>query len=381
VHHHLIGLINLAEGHNLAGNQRQRVHYLQRSLKIGQEKGVTLQLDDIYKGLSEAYSRLGNDTKALNFYKDYIVYRDSVTNDKNKKNVTELELKYQTARQEKIISEKQLQLTQRNLQLQKSKQYFLYSIGGAIVAFLIAGLIYNNLRNKKKAHARQLYTIQQEKEIQLLQAIMQGEEKERSRIAKDLHDGVAGMLAAVKMHFTSMALRIGGVLQTEGYHQGIKLLDEATFEIRKTSHNLMPEVLLQHGLDKALQRYCSSISNTHSLVVQYDSWGEIGRYKDSFELSVYRVVQELLNNIVKHSKAKQALVQVSQENSVLSITVEDNGIGFSNDNSDMSGMGLKSLKARVNAINGKIELNAEPGSGVSAYLEFETVGLKKEELV
>ena len=381
VHHQLLGLINLAEGYNLTGNQSKRVHYLQQALKIGQEKGVTIQLDDIYKGLSEAYSHLGSHAKALHFYKDFIVYRDSVTNDKNKKNVTELELKYQTAQKEKIISEKQLQLTKQNMQLQKSRQYTLYSIGGAIIALLSVGLIYNSLRNKKKFYAKQLQSIQQEKEIQLLQALMQGEEKERSRIAKDLHDGVAGMLAAVKMHFTSMALHIGGVLQSEGYHQGVNLLDEATGEVRKTSHNLMPEVLLQHGLDKALQRYCGSISNIHSLVVQYDSWGEIGRYKHSFELSVYRIVQELLNNIVKHSKAKQAIVQLSSQNNVLSITVEDNGIGFSNDDINLDGMGLNSLKARVNAINGKIELDVEPGSGVSAYLEFETVGLKQEELV
>jgi signal transduction histidine kinase len=226
-------------------------------------------------------------------------------------------------------------------------------------------------------HQRLLKAIEQEKEIQLLQAVMQGEEKERSRIAKDLHDGVAGMLAATKMHLNSIALQIGGVLHTEGYQQGLMLLDEAAQEVRKTSHNLMPEVLLQHGLDEALRRYCSNISNSSRLVVQYDSLGETLRYKDSFELSVYRIVQELLNNIFKHSKASEAIVQASFRNGLLSLTIEDNGVGMPKDSMQKDGMGLRSLQSRVKAINGKMELEAVAGQGVNAYLEFETFDLEK----
>jgi signal transduction histidine kinase len=207
---------------------------------------------------------------------------------------------------------------------------------------------------------------------------MQGEERERSRIAKDLHDGVAGMLAAVKMHFSSISLSLGGVLQTEGYQQGIRLLDEASQEVRKTSHNLMPEVLLRHGLDEALRRYCGSINNSSKLVMQYDSFGESGRFVDSFELSVYRIVQELLNNIVKHSGASESIVQLSFQPGFLSITIEDNGIGLSKGSLVKDGMGLHSLRSRIQAINGKIELDSDTGSGVNAYLEFETAGLDEK---
>ena len=108
------------------------------------------------------------------------------------------------------------------------------------------------------------------------------------------------------------------------------LLNEAASEVRKTSHNLMPEVLFQYGLDEALRRYCSSLNNSKTLEVQYDSWGAISRFHDSFELSVYRIVQELVNNIIKHSRASRAMVQVSQQESLLSISIEDNGVGFSN---------------------------------------------------
>jgi signal transduction histidine kinase len=264
------------------------------------------------------------------------------------------------------------------VQLQQSRLFVYETLGGLIIALLLIGLLTFVYLNKKKAHQKEVQSLKQEKEIQLLQALMQGEEKERSRIAKDLHDGVAGMLAAVKMHLSSVPAA-DELLQTEGYQQGIRLLNEATQEIRKTSHNLMPEVLLQHGLDEALRRYCSSVNNNKALQVQYDSWGSIVRFDDSFELSVYRIVQELVNNIVKHSKATQAMVQVSQQEDVLSISIEDNGVGFTKAGTSVSdGMGLRSLQSRVRAMNGRLEMQASEQSGVSAYLEFEVSGLYKD---
>jgi len=139
----------------------------------------------------------------------------------------------------------------------------------------------------------------------------------------------------------------------------------------------MPEVLLQHGLDEALRRYCNNVNNSRLLQIQYDSWGEIGRFADSFELSVYRIVQELLNNILKHSKATQALVQLSRQEDLLTISIEDNGVGFSGEGGN-EGMGLRSLQSRIKAMNGKMELEASEQSGVCAYLEFDIAELKKE---
>ncbi|HEY1022807.1 MAG TPA: ATP-binding protein, partial [Flavisolibacter sp.] len=275
------------------------------------------------------------------------------------------------------LSQQLLRIAEKEVQLQKSRQMTFFSIGSAVTACFLTMLIYLHFRGRRKLHQQQLQTLQQEKELHLLQAVMQGEEKERSRIAKDLHDGVAGMLAAVKMHFNSMALHVGGVLQSEGYRQGIVLLDEASQEVRKTSHNLMPEVLLQHGLDEAIHRYCNNITNSNKLRVQYDAIGEMGRFVDSFELSVYRIVQELLNNIVKHAKASEAIVQLSCQNHLLAITIEDNGIGIAKDAAQKDGIGLKSLKSRVKAMNGRLEFDSVSGQGLNAYLEFETAGLEK----
>lgn len=137
----------------------------------------------------------------------------------------------------------------------------------------------------------------------------------------------------------------------------------------------MPEVLIKFGLDESLRRYCNHISVSSLLSVQYDSWGEIERLKEGFELSVYRIVQELLNSIIKHSKAITALVQLNH-NTILSITVEDNGVGFQS-KVQKDGVGLQSILSRVKAMNDTIEI--EPGSGVSAYLEFETTNVQRNE--
>lgn len=378
IHGYLQGALNLSEAYDLQGAHLQRLAVLQDALeKCMHVDNISLR-SDLYLDLAEASYNLGKYKEAFDYHTNYVIYKDSVFNEVKTRHIHELETKYQTVQKEIALSEKQLQITQKDMQLQKSRQFIYYTLSGLALALMAAGLLYMQVQNRKKAFARRIESMQQEKEIQLLQALMQGEEKERSRIANDLHDGVAGMLAAVKMHLGTLPEMNSNVLTAEGYKHGMVLLDEASREVRKISHNLMPEVLLQHGLDEAMRRYCNSVSNSSRLLVQYDSLGEALRFRDSFELSVYRIVQELLNNIIKHSKASQAIVQASFQHHLLSITIEDNGIGFSKEKFQSDGMGLHSLLSRVRAINGKMQMDSDEGQGVSAYLEFETSGLEQK---
>ena len=377
VQYQLIASMGLADGYRLAGNFPESIRFYNKALQLGKQKEAVIQLDDIYKGLSEAYEHLNQEGKALDYYKKFIVYRDSANNEKVKKNAAELEVRFKTAEKEKVLTQSKLQLAQKDLQLQKSRNNVYYILGAFILVSLVAVMLYLQSRYKKLSHARELQSVQQQKELQLLHALMQGEEKERSRIAKDLHDGVAGMLAAVKMHLSSTE-SVDALWNDDGYRQGMSLLNEATEEIRQTSHNLMPEVLLRHGLDVALNRYCSRINNNRSLKIQYDSWGQIDRFNDNFELSVYRIVQELLNNLVKHSKATQGTLQLTQQNDLLSISIEDNGVGLVVANNTPDGMGLHYLQSRVKAMNGKIDITESEESGFAAYLEFEVVNVKRE---
>lgn len=348
---------------------------LKAALPLAKQLHLLSVLQRCYDTLSLLKNEAGDYRNALQYMRLAQVYRDSISSEKIQMAAQELEVKFNTAQKEKEISIQELQITRKNLELQKARQYTLYSIGATLAALLVAALVFANFRYKRQVHKRKLDTIQKEKELQLIQALMHGEEKERSRIAKDLHDGVAGLLAAVKMHFSSVDAKAVNIYQDDSFRRGMELLDIASGEIRKTSHNLMPEVLIMHGLDEALDRYCRSISN-NSITIQYDSLGKIDRFIESFELTVYRIVQELLNNILKHSQAKKAIVQVCQQADLLTITLEDNGVGFNVNSLEKDGMGLKSLRSRVESINGKMEIESAPGKGVSAYLEFEIAELK-----
>jgi len=347
------------------GAYKEEIVLLENAYHDVAEDGALKYKSDIEEELANAYFKTGNYKAAYQHLENRFRLSDSVIQIANNNIIAEKETRYQTAQKEK-------ELVQKELLLEKSRRLFVYALAFSLVVMLLAALIYLYYRNKRRLHQSQLQSLQKEKEIQLLQALMQGEEKERSRIARDLHDGVAGMLAAVKMHLSTSE----GNNKLGSYAKAVELLDEATVEVRKTSHNLMPEVLLQQGLDKALQRYCSNISSA-SLRVQYFFVGEEQRFMDSFELSVYRIVQELLNNIFKHSRATEATVQLSIQDTVLSLSIEDNGIGLSKQTASSGGMGLESLKSRIHALNGNMELNTEEGVGVNAYLEFNTEGLRR----
>ncbi|MBO9681823.1 MAG: sensor histidine kinase [Flavisolibacter sp.] len=376
VPYQLIGLMCLADGYKLTGGQVMRISYLNKARQLAQEKGTVAQLYHIYEALSDAYALHGDPSRAFDFYKKYIYYRDSISNENTKRSVSEMEVKYRTAQKEKELSQQKLQISQKEVQLQRSRQTTTYSIAATLLALLVAASVYWHYRNRRRLHEQQLQTLQREKELQLLQAAMEGEEKERSRIAKDLHDGVAGMLAAAKMQLSSLSIKNDAIKDTKEFTQAVKLLDDSSQEVRLTSHNLMPEILTQHGLEEALRRFCNNISNEQVLKIQYDAFGVIGRFSMGFELTVYRIVQELLNNIVKHSQATEATVQLNVQDDFLSITIEDNGIGFDKTKPMSSGTGLNSLRHRIQAMNGTLEIDAQPEQGMTAFIGIDISNYK-----
>lgn len=217
---------------------------------------------------------------------------------------------------------------------------------------------------------QQVEAEQKLKELQFIEALMEGEEKERSRIARDLHDEISGLIAAAKMHFGALSETVPQLQQAKEFLQGMVLLENAALQVRRTSHNLMPEILLENGLEAALQRYCGAVG-TDKLKVIFGGIGTINRFSPSFELSLYRIAQELLNNVLKHAGASEVVVQLSQQGNTLSLTIEDNGNGF-NPEQVQGGTGLRSIRKRVAMMNGQIELSSAPGRGTSIYLEFTT---------
>lgn len=365
----LIGNLAVADGYLLKNNINKAILYYKKAEKIALKSGTRIQLDDIYKGLSACYNLQKDYRLAMTYYSKYVTLKDSTMNSKSKREANEMHIKYETAQKERELSIQKLNIAQQEVTIQKNRQYIFIAITTSVIFLLLlifAGFFINN---KRKQFALKAKSIEKEKEIQQLQSFMEGEEKERIRIAQELHDGVAGMLTASKMQFQAFNTCKEYTCNIENYKYGLQLLTEATDEIRKTSHNLMPDMVLQHGLIAAIHKYCCKL-NSNTLKVQFDTWGDIGRLDVRFELAIYRMIQELLNNTMKHAHANSVLVQLNKNHDNLYLTVEDNGRGINFENMDVDGTGLQRFQKQAEAMNGRFEFENRPGKGFSAYLEF-----------
>lgn len=371
INNRILALQQTADAFEAMKDFKSQLYYLRQAYVFARKYNNFKFQIAICEKLAQTYKILNQPNKAFEYMAKFAALKDSFFTEQNIRASEEFGIKYKVAESEKLAVENKLKISEKENQLQKSKKYTWYSIGVALIAILVAIIFFLNYWHKNQLHKQQLQGLEQEKELQLLHALMQGEEKERSRIAKDLHDGVAGMLAAAKMQLSSLSIKNQEIAERKEFQQALKLLDDSTHEVRMTSHNLMPEVLLRHGVDEAIRRFCQNISNDSLLDVRYESLGEPKRYIDTFELSVYRIVQELLNNVVKHSKATEAVVQLSESKDAMFIFIEDNGIGFQQP-AQKEGMGLQSLQSRIKAMNGRFEVGTSGKSGVNAYLEFNT---------
>lgn len=155
------------------------------------------------------------------------------------------------------------------------------------------------------------------------------------------------------------------------FERSLDMIDTAIRELRRVAHNMMPEMLVKFGLDEALKEYCNSINTTKLVTVKYQSLGMETRLESSVEIIIYRIVQELLNNIIKHAAATAAFVQLIREGHRLNVVVEDNGKGFDTALPVTTlGAGLANVRSRVDYLKGQLAIHAEPGKGTLVNIEF-----------
>ena len=155
------------------------------------------------------------------------------------------------------------------------------------------------------------------------------------------------------------------------FERSLDMLDTSIKELRRVAHNMMPEMLTKFGLDEALKDYCNSVNATKLLAVKYQSMGMDSRLDNTTEIIIYRIVQELLNNILKHAAASEAFVQLIRDNSRLNIVVEDNGKGFDTALLENNkGAGWANIRSRVEYLKGRLDIHSEPGKGTLVNIEF-----------
>ncbi len=330
-------------------------------LSIATQTNSPFNQSGAYYDLSKVYEQAGNPAKALACMKQYLVLKDSVQSLEKMKAVSLMEVRFRTAEKDKELAENKLTIANQEAKLVRRNTVVAGTCIGALL--LLGGGAYS-YRNRQR-HERQKY------EIAVYQALAKGEEKERNRIARDLHDGIGGLLTTLKMQHKMMGKFAPGIMQNEIYGETEHLLDTTIQEVRKTAHNLMPELLLRHGLVEAVSLFCKSMQEDNSLEIDFQYYGLIQDLEESFQLAVYRIIQELVHNIVKHARATEALVQLSRHNEALDVTVEDNGTGMHLQQQEPgAGMGLKNVESRVKELNGKMHIKSASGEGTGVYIEF-----------
>ena len=362
---------------------QQSIEFLKQSLAVSQKIGDKKREVISLKYLSEIFTLTNNDHEAVKMYEAFVKLKDSLDQSANLKKINEIENKYQAARkQAQIISLEKNNLLQRST-LQKKQIIIISLIAGCILLLFVALLFYKNFQNKnrlllqsEKLHRQQLSEMEKERKLEAAQSVMKGQEDERSRLAKDLHDGVGGLLSGVKLSMSNMKGNV--FLSAENatsFNNVIMQLDQSIAELRRVSHNMMPEALIKFGLKEALENYCENLNISGKIKVRLQTYGMENRMEQNTEIVIYRIIQELLNNVIKHADAKNVLIQLSRENDRFSLTVEDDGKGFDlTENQNLKGAGLANVRARAEYLNGSVDIVSEKGEGTSVNIEGKAEG-------
>ena len=285
-------------------------------------------------------------------------------NEKMQRNVQTLDRKFETEKKEQQLLIQQATINKKNI-----LNYIL--IGSTVALLIISLLSYRTYTQKRKLQEQKIAELEKEKVLSATQSLLKGQEKERNRLAQDLHDGLGGLLSGVKLQLEAMK---GNLILSEEmgktFNNALYKLDESISEMRRVAHNMMPEALMKLGLQQALQDYCDSLSESQPFALNCEFHGLEKRMEPATEIVVYRIVQELLNNTVKHSGATTILAQVIRNDNSLSITVEDNGKGFNTDVATIDrGMGLKNIQSRVDYLKGQIDIKSAEGKGTSVHID------------
>jgi len=212
-------------------------------------------------------------------------------------------------------------------------------------------------------------------ERKILSAVIQAEEKERERLSKDLHDGLGPLLSAIKIYLNELVSgEIDNKEKEEMNKYSLELIDEAILTTRVVSNNLMPRVMSNYGLVKAIESFCKKINLTHKTTIHFNSVN-YSSVDQTTELIIYRVVNELLNNTIKHASAQQVCILLEVKENILTLTYEDDGIGFDFDkmlNDPKTGMGLKNIISRIKSVDGIILTDKPAGKGCKIIIRVKT---------
>ncbi len=330
--------------------------------------------------LALVYAKLEKHKEAFFYLKRSRTNQFSFNQSKHLVAINDIQTKYQTAKKEK----ENLQLKQINqqteIQRKQNKNLFL----GALLFILFAGTTaVLSLKNSKKKRilaqqaqeisTQKNLTLLKEQELTTINALIEGQEKERKRIAEDLHDNIGSVLATLKLHFDNLQINREKKKfnQDELFQKTEKLIDEAYFKVRSIAHAKNAGVIANQGLLVGIQMMAEKITSANTIKIDVIHFGLSKRIENSLEIGVFRIIQELITNILKHAEAKNTTINISQYENTLHIIVEDDGKGFDYKKTEFkNGMGLNSIKTRIVHLKGTFNIDSTIGKGTSILINI-----------
>ena len=346
----------------------------EKAIKICRQLGWVEQEVIYLNHWAKAEAGLGNFRKAYSLSLQLNAMKQKIANENSQERIDELEIKYATSEKERQLESQKFEIERKTRQRNAS-----YLGLGYLLVFCIGLFVgFRNIIKKNKQLAQQESELQSQKisqleaknKIDIMDSIMLGQEDERKRIANDLHDGLGSLMASVKTHFRHIENEIKQLHDLDLYQKTSQLIDQAVVEVRRISHNMMPKALEENGLQSAIMDLAGDLQKTHPITITVEMVGLDQRLPASTELMMYRIIQEMVSNTIRHADANTILIQLVKRDERLFLLVEDDGCGFDPDlMKDEDGLGLNSMQSRVKYLLGNITIDSETGVGTTIMVD------------
>ena len=358
--------LELADLYTKNGQPAVAIKWAKKAEAISQQNSNSLKMGDAYKALSYSYEAIGDFKNAALYFKKLLLQKDSIADDHYNQAFAKMQVQFESQKK----TTENLQLKKENLETKlrnSNQQRWLLLMAGGVVLLIASGIYISILM---KSHYRTRMALEQVNEQKIrTMAVMEAEEKERRRIAADLHDGVGQTLAAASLLLNKAQK---GQMSLDKVDE---LINQAGVEVRSLSHQVTPELLLHYGLVTAMQQAIDKLNDANDHTT-FNLFTHIEQALDNemASLTIYRCFQELSTNILKHAKASSVNVQLNLLSGEVELMMEDDGLGFDSVTVPY-GLGIKNIQSRIALYDGELRIDSTPGKGTTSIIKMKTAGV------
>ncbi len=373
-------LYAIADLYHQMGKYKNGIESASEAIRLAEQYDLLLKFDGAYLALAKNYEGLRDYKNSSKYYNLWALAKDSVYSHSHADAIAEMQTKYETEKKEQQLALQQAELLSQHVLLQRT--YF--TIGGLVIItillIIISLLIRSRYRRKQQLALQERVLAVQEAYIK---ATIESQENERKRVAQDLHDGMGQLISALRMTVSSLPVLPSDEEKHKTVEKSEKILNDMHREVRAVAFNLMPQTLIQYGLIPALQEMASRLNESTGMKIKISSFDLNNRLTEVHEISIYRIVQEWITNVMKYAEATKIEIDLVVDDDEIRLTIEDNGKGFDTRLLiDSAGNGWKNMQSRTGLLKGTINIDSTPHrSGTTLVLQFPPALTPAENLI